>query len=62
MGRKSNKKMRELLSFKIEGGYRPQKLEGDELQKYLMERSRGCGSHKSKKDYRRREKHQKKLF
>lgn len=35
-------------------------LEGEELQKYLQERKRGCGSHRSKKDYRRKEKHQKK--
>lgn len=44
----------------LKGGYIPTKLEGEELQKFLQERKRGCGSHGSKKDYRRKEKHQKK--
>lgn len=46
----------------LKGGYIPQKLEGEELQIYLRERSRGCGVHKSKKDYRRTEKHRVKNF
>lgn len=62
MSKKSNKKLRETLSFTLKGGYKPLKLEGEELQIYLRERSRGCGVHKSKKDYRRREKHQKKYI
>lgn len=41
----------------LKGGYIPTRLEGEELQKYLQERKRGTGSHRSKKDYRRREKH-----
>lgn len=43
----------------IKGGYIPTKLEGEELQQFLQERKRGCGSHKSEKDYRRKEKHRK---
>lgn len=46
----------------IQGGYIPTKLEGEELQKFLMERKRGCGSHKSKKDYRRNPKHKNKQY
>lgn len=41
----------------LKGGYIPTKLEGEELQKFLQERKRGCGSHRSKKDYRRKQKH-----
>lgn len=41
----------------LKGGYIPTKLEGEELQKFLQERKRGCGSHRSKKDYRRNQKH-----
>ena len=40
----------------LKGGYIPTKLEGEELQRYLQERKRGCGAHKSKKDYRRKDK------
>lgn len=43
----------------LKGGYIPTKVEGEELQKFLQERKRGCGSHKSKKDYRRTSKHKK---
>lgn len=46
----------------IKGGYVPTKLEGEELQRYLQERKRGTGSHRSAKDYRRREKHVKKYY
>lgn len=46
----------------LKGGYVPSKLEGEELQKFLQERKRGCGSHKSKKDYRRTPKHKKDLI
>lgn len=42
-----------------ERGYIPTKFEGEELQKFLQERSRGCGSHKSPKDYKRTPKHKK---
>lgn len=41
----------------IKGGYVPTKLEGEELQRFLQERKRGCGSHKSAKDYKRKSKH-----
>lgn len=46
----------------LKGGYIPTKLQGEELQKYLQERKRGTGSHRSKKDYRRNEKHRKRLY
>lgn len=46
----------------LRGGYIPTSFEGEELQRFLQERKRGCGSHRSKKDYRRREKHQKKWY
>jgi len=46
----------------VKGGYIPTKLEGEELQRYLQERNRGVGSHRSKKDYRRKEKHSKKYY
>ena len=47
------------VQVSITGGYVPTRLVGEELQKYLQERKRGCGSHRSKKDYRRKEKHKK---
>lgn len=62
MSKKSNKKLREALSFTIEGGHKKVKMEDEQLQSYLKERSRGCGSHKSVKDYKRRDKHQKRYF
>lgn len=31
------------------------KMNAEELQNYLNERSRGCGRHKSKKDYSRKQ-------
>ena len=40
----------------LKGGYIPTKLEGEELQRFLQERKRGCGSHKSIKDYKRKDK------
>lgn len=43
----------------LKGGYVPTKLTGEELQSYLQERNRGCGAHRSKKDYRRKDKHSK---
>lgn len=52
--------MRDKITLK--GGYIPTKLEGEELQRYLQERKRGTGSHKSAKDYRRKEKHTKKFY
>lgn len=41
----------------LKGGHVPTKMEGEELQKYFQEIKRGCGGHKSKKDYRRKPKH-----
>lgn len=38
------------------------KLEGQELQDYLNEVKRGCGVHKSKKQYTRKIKHKKNLY
>ena len=55
MPRRSGFFMKE--SIKIKGGYVPYKMSSDELQTYLRERSRGCGSHSSKKDYKRNPKH-----
>ena len=48
--------------FTLKGGYIPSRLEGEELQRFLQERKRGCGSHRSKKDYRRKPKHKGKGF
>lgn len=53
-------KMKDKITLK--GGYIPTKLEGEELQRFLQERKRGCGSHASKKDYRRKEKHSKRYY
>lgn len=39
----------------LKGGYIPTKLKGEELQRHLQERKRGCGVHRSKKDYRRKD-------
>lgn len=44
-------------TIKIKGGYVPTKMSPEELEVYIRERNRGCGSHSSKKDYRRRDKH-----
>ncbi|WP_304428093.1 hypothetical protein [uncultured Clostridium sp.] len=44
------------------GGYIPTKLEGEELQRFLQERKGGCGSHGSKKDYKRNTKHRGKRY
>lgn len=33
--------------IKLKGGHIPSRLEGEELERYLMERKRGCGRHKS---------------
>lgn len=38
------------------------KMTPEELQKYLMERKRGCGRHKSIKDYNRKKKHKRRLY
>ena len=46
----------------LKGGYIPTKLEGEELQRFLQERKRGCGSHGSKKDYKRNPKHRGKRY
>ena len=52
--------MRDKITLK--GGYIPTKLEGEELQRDLQERKRRTGSHRSKKDYRRKEKHSKRYY
>ncbi len=46
----------------LKGGYIPTKLEGEELQRFLQERKRGCGVHRSKKDYKRNPKHRGKMY
>ena len=38
------------------------KMTPEELQTYLKESNRGCGRHKSKKDYNRKQKHRKDLY
>ena len=50
------------MTVTIKGGYIPTKLEGEELQRFLQERKRGCGSHKSSKDYQRKSKYGKAGF
>lgn len=49
--------MKKQKNIIIKGGYVPTSLEGEELQRFLSERKRGVGVHKSKKDYRRKPKH-----
>lgn len=46
----------------LKGSYIPTKLEGEELQRFLQERKRGCGSHRSAKDYKRNPKHKKRDY
>ena len=46
----------------LRGGYIPTKLEGEELQRFLQERKRGCGSHRNVKDYKRNPKHKKRDY
>lgn len=53
--------MKVIDKITLKGGYVPQKLEGEALQTYLKERSRGAGVHKSKKDYSRKVKHKNKV-
>lgn len=38
------------------------KMTPEELQIYLKERNRGCGRHKSAKDYKRKDKHKRRLY
>lgn len=47
------------MKIKLKGGYVPYKMSPEELEVYLRERKRGCGSHSSKKDYKRKDKHNK---
>ncbi len=49
-------------TIKLKGGYIPTSLEGEDLEVYLRERKRGCGRHKSQKDYKRREKHKQRWY
>lgn len=41
----------------LKGGYIPSKIE--DVEQFLQERVRGCGRHKSGKDYKRRPKYRK---
>lgn len=43
------------MTIKLKGGYIPTKMSQEELEIYLRERNRGCGSHSSKKDYKRKD-------
>lgn len=47
------------MKIKLKGGYVPYKMPPEELEVYLRERKRGCGSHSSKKDYKRKDKYNK---
>ncbi|HBF7594830.1 TPA: hypothetical protein KOX39_003445 [Clostridioides difficile] len=47
------------LSFTLEGGHIKTKMDAEQLQEHLKLVKQGTGRHKSKKDYRRKEKHHK---
>lgn len=47
------------MKITLSGGYVPYKMSKEELEVYFRERNRGCGSHSSKKDYKRNEKYKK---
>ena len=49
--------MKNKMSFTIKGGYVRTKMDSEDLQNHLRERKRGCGRHKSKRDYSRKKKH-----
>ena len=57
MNRRKNKMAKSEMTVTIKGGYIPTKLEGEELQRFLQERKRGVGSHRSQKDYQRKSKY-----
>lgn len=40
--------------IKIKGGHVPHKMSKEEVAIFFQERKRGCGKHKSKKDYDRK--------
>ncbi len=46
----------EMIKFTIKGGHVPYKMTREELEAFLREQKRGCGSHKSKRDYNRKKK------
>ena len=46
------------MKIKLKGGYVPYKMSPEELEVYL-EKEKGCGSHSSKKDYKRKDKYNK---
>lgn len=48
--------MKDTNKVVLKGGYVPQKMSKEELEKYLQEVKRGAGAHKSKKDYNRKDK------
>lgn len=48
--------------IKLKGGYIPTSLSGEDLENHMREKKRGCGVHRSAKDYRRHEKHKQKLY
>lgn len=45
------------MKISLKGGYVPYKMSQEELEVYMRERKRGCGSHSSKKDYKRKDKY-----
>lgn len=49
--------MKKLKPLVIKGGYVKVKMSPEELEVFMRERKRGCGRHKSKRDYTRKKKH-----
>lgn len=50
------------MTIELKGGYVPYKMTKEELYIFLRERNRGCGSHSSKKDYKRKDKYVKRDY
>lgn len=53
---------KKIAKITLKGGYVPYKMSPEELEIYIRERNRGCGTHSSKKDYKRKEKHRKRWY
>ena len=47
------------MKIKLKSDYVTYKISTEELEVYLRERKRGCGSHSSKKDYKRKDRYNK---
>ena len=55
-------KKKDKLSFTLEGGYKRVKMDEEQRQEHLKLIRQGTGRHKSKKDYRRKEKYKKRYY